>query len=301
MMRRALVVAWLRATYIAVLCAACVAVPLVLESTVAAAPSDGDRVKRRLARGLELFGELEYRKAIRELAPVPKDPAATRAQRLRALEIIGQSHLILGDKARAREAFEDLLAIDPGYQLRDESGSPKIRDFFDEVKRAYVPGFDAAHVSELSHSAPEGAFAGRRVELLVEVTRGAEHVKSMVILVRRRGVLGYAEPIELRRLDDDHWRARFDAPASGDAYVLEYYLEARNIAGGAVGRVGGPETPLALSVAPGRERLRPWYQRRWYVIAGGAALVGIGTALLVTSGGHSGDGTLPPGRVTLSP
>lgn len=290
-MRRVAMIAWL-----------CAASAVLVSTPVAtAAPSASDRVNKRLARGLELFGELEYRQCIRELAPVPKDPAATRAQRLRALELIGQSHLILGDEARAREAFQDLLAIDPGYQLRDDTGSPKIRDFFDAVKRAYVPGFDAGHVSELAHSAPEGAVAGRRVELAVEVTGGPEHVKSMVVLVRRRGVLGYGKGIELRRLDEARWRARFDAPASGDAYVLEYYVEARNIAGGAVGRVGGPETPLALTVAAGHERTRPWYQRRWYVIAGGAALVGIGTALLVTSGGDAEDGTLPPGRVTLSP
>ncbi|HUH04178.1 MAG TPA: hypothetical protein VML75_19405 [Kofleriaceae bacterium] len=291
MIRRAIIALWL--------CATCVAG--VLPSDALAQPSASDRVNERLARGLELFGELEYRDCIRALAPVPKDSTATRAQRLRALELIGLSYLILGEEARAREAFEDLLAIDPGYQLRDDTGSPKIRDFFDAVKRAYVPGFDSEHVSELAHSAPVGAVAGRAVEVVVEVSRGADHVKSMVMLVRRRGVLGYSKPIELRRLADARWRARFDAPASEDAYVLEYYVEARNIAGGGVGRVGGPETPLALTVAAGHQPQRPWYQRRWYVIAGGAALVGIGTALIVTSGGDAPDGTLPPGRVTLSP
>lgn len=287
---------------VAIVACLCGAIVVGMSIPDAVAQSSGsDRVAQRLARGLELFAELEYRDCIRELAPVPADSRATRAQRLRALELIGLSHLILGQEARARDAFEDLLAIDPGYQLRDDTGSPKIRDFFDAVKRAYVPGFDAEHVSELAHSAPVGAVAGRAVEVVVDVSRGADHVKSMVILVRRRGVLGYGTPIELRRLADARWRARFDAPASEDAYVLEYYVEARNIAGGAVGRVGGPETPLALTVAAGHQRQRPWYQRRWYVIAGGAALVGIGTALIVTSSGDAADGTLPPGRVTLSP
>ncbi len=259
------------------------------------------RINKRLARGNKLFADLDYRKCIRVLAPVPKDAAASRAQRLQALELIGLSHLILGEQARAKDAFEDLLAIDPGYQLRDDTGSPKIRDFFDKVKREYVPGFDAGAVADLEHAAPEGATAGRRVEIEVRVGRGADQVKSLVLLARRRGVLAYKEEAGLRQVSPGRWHAQFQAPSSTESYVLEYYLEARGIAGSAIGRVGGPENPLALSVSGRVPHATPWW-RRWYVIAGGAAVVGgIGTALIVTSGGGTGDGTLPPGRVTLSP
>lgn len=259
------------------------------------------RIKKRLARGNKLFADLDYRKCIRVLAPVPKDPAASRAQRLRALELIGLSYLILGEKVRAKDAFEDLLAIDPGYQLRDDTGSPKIRDFFAKVKRAYVPGFDAGAVAELEHAAPEGATAGRRVEIEVRVGRGADKVKSLVLLARRRGVLAYKEAVGLRQVAPGRWRARFKAPNSNESYVLEYYLEARGVTGSPIGRAGGPETPLSLQVSGRVPRATPWW-RRWYVIAGGAAVVGgIGTALIVTSGGGTGDGTLPPGRITLTP
>ena len=76
-------------------------------------------------------------------------------------------------------------------------------------------------------------------------------------------------------------------------------------AGGSIGRVGGPETPLSLSVQAGGDEGdsggRPWY-KRWYVYAGGAAVLGLAAgAFFLTSGGEPGDGSLDPGRITLSP
>jgi hypothetical protein len=100
--------------------------------------------------------------------------------------------------------------------------------------------------------------------------------------------------------DRPRWRARFTPPPSRTAYQIDYYVEARNAARGAIGRIGGPETPLSLPVAPGESEARgPWYTR-WYVIAGGAALVAVGaTALAIGAGAGAPDGSL--GRETLTP
>ncbi|RMH44917.1 MAG: hypothetical protein D6689_01220 [Deltaproteobacteria bacterium] len=284
-----------RAVIRATACAVCAAV------AVAGVPARADeraRIEARLDRGKALFDELEYRKAIRMVAPVPHDPAATRDQRLRALELIGLAYLILGDRQRAREAFEDLLAIDPGYQLRDDTGSPKIRAFFDAVKRAYVPGFDPRAAAELSHAAPRSATAARPLEIEVRVARGGGRVKEMVVMWRRRGELDY-DDVAARRIKGDLWRARIPLPPSPLGYRIDYYIEARDLAGGAIGRVGGPETPLSLTVDPGEPpRRTPWY-RRWYVVAGGAVLVGIGAALVLTSGESAPRGTLEPGVLEL--
>lgn len=272
----------------------------ILDATPALAkPSPSSKVRKRLARGKALFRDQEYRKAIRVLAPLRRDSRATRAQRLRALELIGLSYLIVGDRRRAREAFQDLLAIDPGYQLRDDTGSPKIRRFFDRVKRDYVPGFDAKAVAELEHSAPSGANAGRRLELDVTIKKGEAKVREVVAKLRRRGVLGYGLTANFRKRKGNTWRAKLVPPASTDGYVLEYYLEARDGTGKALGRVAGPETPLSIPVAPGSPRRKTRWYKRWYFVAGGAAVLGLGAALLITSGGGTPDGTLPPGRITL--
>ena len=286
-----------RALVAALACASVVVAPLRPVSEARA--DERDRIRKRLADGKTQFDELEYAQAIRTLAPIPHDPAATRADRLRALELIGLSYLILGEEVRAREAFQDLLAIDPGYQLRDDTGSPKIREFFDRVKRAYVPGFDPSQAAELDYAAPPSASAGRRVEFAVRVREGGAMVKELVVAWRRRGVLDYSEA-PARSLDDNRWRARFDLPAAQRAYAIDYYIEARDIAGRAIGRIGGPETPLSLRVSAGGLDDTPWYAR-WYVIAGGAVLVGISSALLITSGDSAPDGTLDPGTIPLTP
>src|SRR5215471_15487273 len=87
----------------------------------------GARVRVRLDAAKKLYDAQEYVAAIDMLRPVPSDPAATRAQRAQALEYLGLSYVILGKRQRAREAFEDLLSIDPNYTLRDPSNSPKLR------------------------------------------------------------------------------------------------------------------------------------------------------------------------------
>lgn len=279
---------------VAVAVAAVVALP-----SAAAQRDENARVRDRLVRGQKLFDDLEYRKAIRMLAPIPHDPAATREQRVRALELIALSYLILGEEQRAREAFQDLLGIDPGFQLRDDTGSPKVRKFFDDIKREYVPGFDPSAAADLEHAAPARATASKRAEIEVRVVAGAAGVKEVVVRWRRRGVLDYRDA-PARRMDDDRWRARFTPPAATRPYVVEYYVEARNVAGGAVGRIGGPETPLALRVAAGVIERTPWYQR-WYVLAGGAIALGVGVTLIATSGDDAPDGSLPPGTVELTP
>lgn len=281
--------------------AVCAALALGATPGVARAQKDPQRrIQNLVKKGHEKFQEAEYQAAIRVLAPIPHESAATRAQRLDALELIGISHLILHDQTQAKQAFEDMLAIDPGHKLRFDDGSPKILDFFDQVKKEYVPGFDATADVQLEHSAPRGATAGNKLEVEARVLVGTTKAKEIVLQWRRRGELTY-NTAPMRNVDDNLWRVSIKPPASVDKYVLDYYIEVRNVAGGAIGRVGGKETPLGLSVAAGRGGTpTPWY-RRWYVIAGGAAVLGVSGALLLTSGDSAPSGTLDPGRVTLSP
>lgn len=287
----------MRAVVVAVLVMAAGAAP-------AAAQSKQPELDARIEEGFRLFQDLEYKAAIKHLRPVRNDPAASRAQKLRALELIGISHLILGEKTRATEAFEDLLTIDAGYQLRHDEDSPKIRQFYDEVKAAFLPGFEAGMEARLEHAAPQGAQAGRAVEIEAVVRVGLERVKEVVLRWRQSGVLDYTDaPMRRTGGEGTRWRARFVPPSSRAGYAVDYYVEAKNAAGGAIGRVGGPETPLALEVRAGEGDESPgaWYTR-WYVIAGGAAVIGVAAAAVVLSSGEDApDGTLEPGRVTLSP
>lgn len=274
---------------------ALIIVMLVLAS-VARADVGPAAIETFLARGQKLFDDQEYAGAIQALAPVTRDARATRAQRLRALEVIALAEFIKGDEGAARATFERILDIDPGYQLRDTSGSPKVRVFFEQLKKQLIPGFDPNASAELEHAAPTAGTAGHALEFEVHAIRG--NVFDVVVSTRRRGELAYRSEQASPR-GEGHWRARMTAPASGKPYELEYYIEARDAGGATIGRIASPDQPLEVALAAGAAETRgPWYSR-WYVIAGAATLAAGVTGVIAIESRGPPPGTLPPGSVTL--
>ncbi len=274
---------------------------LLLCASVAHADTaaDAQAMEKFLTKGQELFVDQEYAAAIQALAPVTRDARATRAQRLRALEIVALANFIRGDEGAARATFERILDIDPGYQLRDTSGSPKIRAFFDELKKQLIPNYDPNAGADLEHAAPTAGTAARLIEVEVRATRGSGRVFEIIVATRRRGELAYQFAGALPR-GNGKWRARMTPPPSSKPYVLEYYVEARDAGGAPIARIAAPDTPLEIALAGGSSDKRPWYGR-WYVI-GGAAVVAAGvTGLVIAASRGPGPGTLPPGSVTVSP
>ncbi len=200
-----------------------------------------------------------------------------------------------------RATFERILDIDPGYQLRDTSGSPKIRAFFEALKKRLIPNFDPNAGADLEHAAPTAGTAGKPLELEVRATRGGERVFELVVATRRRGELQYAIAPALPR-GDAKWRARITAAPSAKSYVLEYYVEARDAGGAAVARIAAPDAPLEIALAAGGAEggKRPWYSR-WYVYAGVAVVAAGVTGIAIAASQGPDDGSLPPGSVTVSP
>jgi hypothetical protein len=279
-------------------------VALVLAVAAPALAADPQAaVKQRLSDGEKKYADQEYRASIELFQSVLNDSSSTRDQRARAYEYIGLSWLILGKKQRAREAFEDLLSIDPHYTLTDPSHSPKLREFFEEVRSTFVPGYARSNAgeAELEHTAPGGAIAGRPVELEAVVTRGGPEVKKVALHWRRQGLLTFNE--EKLKLEGGKWTVQFAPPREASDFTLEYYLEARDGGDRVVARVASPQSPIALAVkgAPApREVPLVWY-KRWYVWAAvGAVVAGVAIgATVAATAAKAPDGTLAPGKVTL--
>jgi tetratricopeptide (TPR) repeat protein len=277
------------------------ALVVLLALPARATPADPQAaVKARMADGERRYADQEYRAAIDIFQSVLADSTSTRDQRARAYEYIGLSWLILGKKQRAREAFEDLLSIDPHYTLSDPSHSPKLREFFEEVRATFVPGYAraAAGEAELEHAAPAHAMAGRPVELLAVPTRNAQMVKHVTLHWRRPGLVTFnAVPL---RTENGRFVANFTPPREPGDYNLEYYLEAHDDKGRVVARVASPQSPIALPVTSTREGPTAWY-KRWYVWAAvGAVVAGVAIgATIAATAEKAPDGTLPPGKVTL--
>ncbi len=266
---------------------------------VAGPASPGQEVADRLARGEQLFADQEYRDAIKTLLPVTRDRAASRAQRVRAWEVIALARFIARDEAGARDAFERVLELDPGFELRDTSGSPRIRAFFDAVRRDVVPGTAWAGEVDLEHAAPAGATAGARLELEIHATRGAALVREVTLAYRPLGALAYRE-VAGRPLGGDRWQIAVRLPAARQPGTLEYYIVARG-AGGEVARIAAPDAPLTLAIAAGGAAGRRAWWNRWYVVAGVAAVAAGATAAVVVGIGAPAEGTLPPGTITVTP
>ena len=267
----------------------------------AGADNPQDAVRALLDAGEKRYQEQEYRAAVEAFSSVVKDPVATREQRARAYEYLGMSWLILGKKVRAREAFEELLAIDPHYTLSDPTHSPKLREFFEDVRSSFVPGSGRSQGdAEVEHSAPTGATAGATLEMAAVVIRGAPLVRDVTLHWRRQGLLTYST--EALHGDAGRYRLAFVPPRDVNDYTIEYYLEARDAQDRAVARVASPERPIPLSVHGVPSPLAPtaWY-RRWYVwaavgaVVAGAAIGGVvyGTAE------RAPRGSLSPGTVSL--
>ena len=258
------------------------------------------QVRTRLKEGERRYGDQEYRAAIETFQAVLADSASTRDQRARAYEYIGLSWLILGKKQRAREAFEDLLSIDPHYTLSDPSHSPKLREFFEEVRGRFVPGYGEGPTAEveLEHAAPAGAVSGRPLEVAAVVTRGGAGVHDLTLHARRQGLLGFS--VEPLRKEGDRFTVTYHPPREATDYVLEYYLEARDPGGHVVARVASPERPIALPVKGAPLPPTPWF-KRWYVWAAvGAVVAGVAIgASVAATAQRAPDGSLPPGKVTL--
>jgi len=264
-------------------------------------PVGPQAIETYLERGQKLYDDAEYAAAIQTLTPVTRDARATRAQRLRALELIALSQFIRNDEGAARATFERILDIDPGYQLRDTSGSPKIRAFFEELKKQIIPGYANAD-ADIEHAAPTAGTAGRSLEIEARATRGGERVFEIVVATRRRGELAYKIVTALPR-GDARWRARITPEPAQKPYVLEYYVEARDAGGAAIARIAAPDSPLDIALAAGgieSSSKRAWYSR-WYVVAGVAVVAAGVTGLVVATSGGPDSGTLPPGSVTVSP
>ncbi len=274
---------------------------LVGGSAHAREPVGPQAIETYLSRGQKLYDDAEYAAAIQTLTPVTRDARATRAQRLRALELIALSQFIRNDRGAARATFERILDIDPGYQLRDPSGSPKIRAFFEELKRQIIPGYADAD-ADLEHAAPTAGTAGRSLEIEARATRGGERVFELVVATRHRGELAYKVTPALPR-GDARWRARITPEPAHKPYVLEYYVEARDAGGAAIARIAAPDSPLDIALSAGGIDATPkraWYSR-WYVVAGVAVVAAGVTGLVVATSGGPDNGSLPPGSVTVSP
>jgi hypothetical protein len=93
-----------------------------------------------LEDGRVAFARLKYAQAIERLRPLTEKAGAPVEERVEAFELIARASLALNKKAQAVAAFEGLLQLEP--MAGEPEGSPKVRQAFDEAKKArFPPGY----------------------------------------------------------------------------------------------------------------------------------------------------------------
>jgi len=191
-------------------------------------------------------------------------------------------------------AFERMLAIDPYHVLREPSGSPKIRDFVESVRRQRVPDAAIDPELELVVDAPEAARASATLPVAVEA-RGAE--VATVRVHHRSDEERDWQQTELAPAGEGAFEGAVPTPATTGRMLL--YAEARNDRGSVVGRAGEPHWPLQVDVRDELPKplLRQWWL--WTLVGVAAVGLGVGLGAGLSQGDRAPPGTLPPGRVEL--
>ncbi len=86
-----------------------------------------------LKQGIEAYNRGKFNEAIRLINQAFKDNLTTDEKK-EANKYIALSQIALGNMNAARDTFTELLLLDPNYKLEEDEVSPKVYQFFLQVK-----------------------------------------------------------------------------------------------------------------------------------------------------------------------
>lgn len=253
---------------------AALSLSLVFAAAVAQADPGGE-----LDRARASYDDQEYQSAIavadRVLAGAPDRDTAIEALRLKAFSLA-----VLGRDAESAAAFVAILEIDPRFELAERT-SPRILAVFRPTRSRWELeretalrerlGADLAALT-LSVDWPVASRGGQPLEIAVRLADPKKLIADVAIHYRRRGEQSYS------RLSVRPTSSRFavtipgDLTASRTDYQLEAFAVAAHQSGVALARVGTRDVPIVLAMGAGQVPTPTPIYRRWWFIAGAAAL-----------------------------
>jgi hypothetical protein len=224
---------------------------------VASTALGSDSVQRDLEQGMRKLAAQKYKDAIKSLEHAVKSPTATRAQRARALEALGECYVATRRLPDAESAYSRLLAENPRADLRP-GVSPKLRDFFLEVKKKRFPE-DMVEFRQESQS-PDGSVVihlldpWRKVARVVRVSRVGDGEWTRTIVSSTDGLTYRVQPPPSADKPGE-WFVEAQGPdgvavSTVGTASTPFYARANNGAGGTP-KKGTQEVPLASKSKPG--------------------------------------------------
>lgn len=257
----------------------------------AAGSTDAQRNKRKrdvatIARGIALYNDLEYEKAITVLEKALEDPPGDTDETVEGYKTLALSYMALGQEEKALETFKQLLQIKADYQL-PKTLSKQARSLFDKARAAIPkpeppPSLTLSHRIEPLHPKP-----GAAVSMKVQVSNDDQDLhRRVVVFHRTRGSSDYSSVWAEPTSTDGEYTVTISGAAVA-APALEYYLAAVDETGGVVAELGSKSEPLALVIGKESAGATPIYGKWWFWAGLGGAVVA-GIVIATTVGGDDG-------------
>lgn len=229
-----------------------------------------------LDQGCKTLAEYRVEEAVRLLTRAKGEGPYNYKNHVRLYEQLGIAYAYLDRKEQALEAFDMLLALDPGHAL-SYTLSPKVTFLFEQARKAaqehQPPMVDMSWPKDLKVIDP--------VPVDVEVIADPKGFLKWGNLQARRG--GTIEYKTTRfKIPEKGKYHRIELPPikpdATEAQALQIYLSIHDDRGNQVLLLGGADRPreiLLKYVEP-----EPWYNRWWvWAIVGSVVAAGTGTAV----------------------
>jgi hypothetical protein len=130
---------------------------VILASQFIAAPSPVAPEDPDLVRALAKYEVLDFRSALTDLQRAIKANRLSPRDTIETLAYMGRIHAVLNNTRWAQARFEQVLRLDPAYELSPDE-SPRIREVFVEAQKAAHPkggGADGPFPLDLPPSSEE--------------------------------------------------------------------------------------------------------------------------------------------------
>jgi hypothetical protein len=267
-----------------------IVIALVLLGGVAQAAVESELVRS----GMAAYNDLDFQKSI-DLLKKALNESLTKEEKVATYKTMAFAHVALGKTADAQTDFENLLQVDPSFQL-DRTISPRVRTAFEaaQTKVAVFVGVENKAITPgLRVEAPRQGKYGQPVSLRASYAGGM--VQKMELFYRTRG------QNKFNRLEVRGTTGVFQATVPGmqvQAPALEYYLTLVDEIGATAAVAGSLGRPLGIDVpAPPK----PLYTKGWFwgVIGGVAAAGVVAGVLAATLPNHIGPDS--PATLTIKP
>jgi tetratricopeptide (TPR) repeat protein len=214
-----------------------------------------------------------------------KEPL-TESLRAEGYRLMGLAHLYLGHEAKAREAYEKLLQIQPDYEL-PPTESPKLQEIFkrivDDLGQRRLPPvtLSVAKIPDLP--------GNQSVTLKASIDNMAPYLKAK-LHYRKAGRPDFSATDFMREKEGTNVFAAlipaYELKAEDAPYRIEYYAEVADAAKRRLAGKGTADLPESFQVLPlPLATGAPLYKKPlfWVIVGGAAVVVATGTILLVTA------------------